>query len=94
MDSTKLNDFATKYTVAWCSQNAASVAAFFGDLGSLKVNEGNATVGRTATTAGLSASTECRYQGLLTGACRALHASGEAYWLVVLPGGRPRGRLC
>jgi predicted ester cyclase len=51
MDSTKLNDFATKYTAAWCSQNAASVAAFFADQGSLKVNEGNPAVGRTAITA-------------------------------------------
>ncbi len=51
MDSTKLNDFATKYTAAWCSQNAASVAAFFADQGSLKVNEGSPAVGRTAITA-------------------------------------------
>ena len=26
MNSTKLKDFATRYTAAWCSQNAASVA--------------------------------------------------------------------
>jgi predicted ester cyclase len=51
MDATKLNDFATMYTAAWCSQNAASVAAFFADHGSLKVNEGSPAVGRTAITA-------------------------------------------
>ena len=28
MDSTKLNDFGARYTAAWCSQNAASVASF------------------------------------------------------------------
>jgi len=28
MDSTKRNEIATKYTVAWCSQNAASVATW------------------------------------------------------------------
>jgi predicted ester cyclase len=48
MDSTKLEDFGTRYTAAWCSQSAASVAAFFSDRGSLKVNDGNPAVGRTA----------------------------------------------
>lgn len=51
MDSTQLNDFATRYTAAWCSQNAASVAAFFSDSGSLKVNDGSPAVGRSAITA-------------------------------------------
>lgn len=51
MDSTQLNDFAARYTAAWCSQDAASVAAFFSASGSLKVNDGNPAVGRTAITA-------------------------------------------
>jgi predicted ester cyclase len=51
MDSTKLNDFATRYTAAWCSQYAANVASFFADQGSLKVNDGNPAVGRPAITA-------------------------------------------
>ena len=51
MDFTKLNDFATHYTAAWCSQNAASVASFFADRGALKVNDGPAAVGRAAITA-------------------------------------------
>lgn len=51
MDSTQLNDFAARYTAAWCSQDAASVAAFFSAGGSLKVNDGNPAVGRTAITA-------------------------------------------
>ena len=51
MDAAQLQDFATKYTAAWCSQNAASVAAFFGEGGSLRINEGTPAVGRTAITA-------------------------------------------
>jgi predicted ester cyclase len=51
MDTTKLSDFGTRYTAAWCSQNAAGVAAFFADHGSLKVNEENPAVGRAAITA-------------------------------------------
>jgi hypothetical protein len=45
------NEFATRYTTAWCSQNAASVAAFFSPTGSLKINDGNPSVGRMAITA-------------------------------------------
>lgn len=38
MDTAQLKEFATKYTAAWCSQNAASVEAFFAERGSLKIN--------------------------------------------------------
>jgi hypothetical protein len=51
MNSQKLNEFAIRYTAAWCSQNAASVASFFAESGSLKINEGTPSVGRTAITA-------------------------------------------
>ena len=37
MQFTKLNDFATRYTAAWCSQNAANVASFFSPAGSLQI---------------------------------------------------------
>jgi steroid delta-isomerase-like uncharacterized protein len=50
MDSAKLNDFATRYTAAWCSQNAASVASFFAEDGSLTINHGSPSVGRAAIT--------------------------------------------
>lgn len=50
MDSNKLNDFADRYTAAWCSQNAASVASFFAEQGSLKINDGTHSVGRAAIT--------------------------------------------
>ncbi|MDP9087374.1 MAG: ester cyclase [Pseudomonadota bacterium] len=48
MKPTELNEFATQYTSAWCSQNAASVAAFFSPAGSLKINNGSSAIGRTA----------------------------------------------
>src|SRR5262249_53179585 len=51
MDVARLKEFGAKYTAAWCSQNAASVAAFFSESGSLKINDGALSVGRTAITA-------------------------------------------
>jgi hypothetical protein len=50
MDAQKLTEFATKYTQAWCSQNAGSVASFFGETGSLQINDGEPSVGRVAIT--------------------------------------------
>jgi hypothetical protein len=51
MDAAQLKEFGIKYTEAWCSQNAADVAAFFAENGSLKINDGAPAVGRTAITA-------------------------------------------
>jgi uncharacterized protein (TIGR02246 family) len=51
MNDSELKIFATKYTAAWCSQNAATVAAFFTEQGSLKINNGAPSVGRKAITA-------------------------------------------
>lgn len=48
MDPVK--DFAERYTAAWCSQDPASVAAFFSEGGSLTVNDGEPAVGRDAIT--------------------------------------------
>jgi len=42
-----LRDFAKRYTAAWCSRDAASVAAFFAPNGSLSVN-GDLAAGRGA----------------------------------------------
>lgn len=50
-NAARLHSFAEAYTAAWCSQNAASVAAFFADAGSLSVNEETPAVGRQAITA-------------------------------------------
>jgi hypothetical protein len=44
----ELRDFATRYTAAWCSQNPESVAAFFSQDGSLRVNDDPLAVGRKA----------------------------------------------
>ena len=49
-DSAYLQDFAQRYAAAWCSQNAASVAAFFSPEGSLAINGGAPSVGRKAIT--------------------------------------------
>jgi uncharacterized protein (TIGR02246 family) len=46
-----LTQFAERYTAAWCSENAASVAAFFAPDGSLTINHGTPFVGRAAITA-------------------------------------------
>jgi len=50
MSPEELQDFATRYTAAWCSQDAASVAEFFAEYGSLTVNEGTPAIGREAIT--------------------------------------------
>jgi predicted ester cyclase len=47
-DLSELTKFATRYAKAWCSQNPESVAAFFAERGSLRVNDGPPAVGRTA----------------------------------------------
>jgi len=47
-DSSRLSELATRYTAAWCSHKASSVAAFYSDSGSLAINEGAPAVGRKA----------------------------------------------
>ncbi len=49
-DPTKLRDFALRYTAAWCSQDSASVAAFYSPDGSLSINDGAPAAGRSAIT--------------------------------------------
>ncbi len=48
LDAATLRDFATGYTAAWCSQNPASVAAFYAPDGSLSINGGAPATGRAA----------------------------------------------
>ena len=48
VDLAELRNFAARYTSAWCSQDAASVAAFYSPGGSLTVNGGAPAVGRSA----------------------------------------------
>jgi len=47
-DLAKITTFAKRYAEAWCSQNPESVAAFFAENGSLRVNDGPPAVGRAA----------------------------------------------
>lgn len=51
MDDSTLNEFARQYTAAWCSQDAAHVASFFAEDGTLTINEGSPAVGRAAIAA-------------------------------------------
>jgi len=51
MESADLAEFARRYTAAWCSQNPASVASFYPEDGSLKINDAKPCVGRAAITA-------------------------------------------
>ena len=44
--TSKLREFARRYTAAWCSQDPASVAGFFSPDGSLTINRGTPSVGR------------------------------------------------
>ena len=50
MNQTELTNFATRYAAAWSSRNPVSVASFYNEKGSLTVNGGAPSVGRTAIT--------------------------------------------
>ncbi|MGA8104491.1 MAG: ester cyclase [Candidatus Acidiferrales bacterium] len=47
----ELRQFAKRYTVAWCSHQAASVASFYSEHGSLRINDGKPATGRSAIAA-------------------------------------------
>ena len=51
MNKTELTAFATRYAAAWSGQKPASLAAFYVEGGSLRVNGGAPAVGRAAITA-------------------------------------------
>ena len=48
MDNDTFQDFARRYTAAWCSHDPTMVAAFFAEDGSLAVNGQEPAVGRSA----------------------------------------------
>ena len=48
MNATELQDFARRYTEAWCSHDPESVASFFAEDESLAVNGQEPAVGRAA----------------------------------------------
>src|SRR5215470_1403250 len=45
-NESRLVEFAARYTAAWCSHSAASVASFYSESGSLSINGGIPAVGR------------------------------------------------
>jgi SnoaL-like polyketide cyclase len=49
-DPAKLREFAARYTDAWCSQDAASVAGFYSSNGSLTINNGTPAMRRRSIT--------------------------------------------
>jgi len=51
LNRTTVVSLAARYAAAWCSRQAATVAAFFSPNGSLKVNEAAPAHGRAAITA-------------------------------------------
>jgi predicted ester cyclase len=54
-EPTYLRDFAIRYTAAWCSKDAGSVAAHYSVDGSLRINDGAPSVGRNAITEAVQA---------------------------------------
>lgn len=51
MNADELQKFGSRYAAAWCSRIAASVAAFFEENGSLRINGGPPSEGRAAISA-------------------------------------------
>lgn len=51
MNAGTLKVFATRYTAAWCSHDASRVASFYAPNGSITINSGTPSVGRTAVAA-------------------------------------------
>ena len=51
MKDSRLVDFATRYTAAWCSHDAKRVASFYSESGSLTINDGAPARGRQAVEA-------------------------------------------
>ena len=51
MNESRLVDFASRYTAAWCSHDASRVAMFYSETGSLAINDSPPAVGRQAVEA-------------------------------------------
>lgn len=49
-DMTKLTDFATRYADAWSSQDPELLASFYAENGTLRINDGEPSIGRDAVT--------------------------------------------
>jgi len=51
MKDSRLVDFATRYTAAWCRHSAPDVATFYSESGSLTINDGAPAAGRRSVEA-------------------------------------------
>ena len=49
-ETTDLTDFATHYAAAWSSQDPVELASFYAENGSLRINDGEPSIGREAIT--------------------------------------------
>lgn len=50
MDADQIRSFAERYTAAWCSGDPAQVAQHYAPDGSLVINDGTPSIGRTEIT--------------------------------------------
>jgi len=48
MDASELTEFATRYAAAWSSQDPVAFGKFYAENGSLRINDGEPSVGRAA----------------------------------------------
>ena len=48
MDMSELTDFATQYAAAWSDQDPVAFGSFYAESGSLRINDGEPSVGREA----------------------------------------------
>jgi len=92
MNERRLKDFATRYTAAWCSQDAASVAASYAEDGSLQINDGEPSVGRAAITAAAQAFMTAFPDMVVTMDEVSLSGTGAVYrWTLVGTNNGPGG---
>lgn len=49
-DITELTEFATRYAAAWSSQDPVAFASFYAENGSLRINDGEPSIGRDEIT--------------------------------------------
>ncbi len=50
IDTTELTEFAALYAAAWSSQNPVAFGLFYAESGSLRINDGEPSIGRDAVT--------------------------------------------
>jgi hypothetical protein len=50
LDMTELEEFATRYAAAWSGQDPVAFAAFYAENGSLRINDGEPSIGQDAVT--------------------------------------------